>query len=304
PQAPWLTNSLGGVVESLTDIPPGVVNVLSSGSSDVGEILVTDPMVDMVSFTGSTQTGRRVMAAASETVKKVFLELGGKSAFIMLDDADLELASLVAGFTVCSHAGQGCAITTRLLVPESKYADAIDLLSDVVKKVPVGDPRDPSMMMGPLISASQHERVNGYVTGAVAQGARIATGGGRPEHLPTGYFFEPTVLVDVDPNSVVAREEIFGPVLVVLPFKDDDDAVDIANNSIFGLSGAVHSSDLERATGVARRLRTGTVSINGGVYYGPDAPFGGFKQSGVGREMGVAGFEEYLELKTLATPAA
>jgi aldehyde dehydrogenase (NAD+) len=236
-------------------------------------------------------------------VKKVFLELGGKSAFIVLDDAELELAAMFAGFTICSHAGQGCAITTRLLVPESKLSEAVDLVAGTMAGVPYGDPSDPGMLMGPLISEAQRDKVDGYVRAAVADGAKVATGGGRPEHLPNGFFYQPTLLVDVDPQAAVAQEEIFGPVLVVLPYRDDDEAVAIANDSIFGLSGAVYGSDPERATDLARRLRIGTVSINGGMYYGADAPFGGYKQSGIGREMGVAGLEEYLEGKTLARPA-
>jgi acyl-CoA reductase-like NAD-dependent aldehyde dehydrogenase len=210
---------------------------------------------------------------------------------------------MFAGFTICSHAGQGCAITTRLLVPEARMADAVDLVAATMAGVPFGDPSDPGNLMGPLISEQQRDRVDGYVRGAVADGARVATGGGRPEHLPNGFFYEPTLLVDVDPASAVAREEVFGPVLAVLPYRDDDDAVAIANDSIFGLSGSVYGADPDRATAVARRLRVGTVSINGGMYYGPDAPFGGYKQSGIGREMGVAGLEEYLEQKTLARPA-
>jgi aldehyde dehydrogenase (NAD+) len=303
PQTPWISAALGRLVAEHTDIPAGVVNFLNSATPGAGEALVTDPRVDMVSFTGSTPTGRRIMRAASDTVKKVFLELGGKSAFIVLDDAELELAAMFAGFTICSHAGQGCAITTRLLVPESKLSEAVDLVAATMAGVPYGDPSDPGMLMGPLISAAQRDKVDGYVQAAVADGAKVATGGGRPEHLPDGFFYQPTLLVDVDPHAAVAQEEIFGPVLVVLPYRDDDEAVAIANDSIFGLSGAVYGADPERATDLARRLRIGTVSVNGGMYYGADAPFGGYKQSGIGREMGVAGLEEYLEAKTLARPA-
>jgi acyl-CoA reductase-like NAD-dependent aldehyde dehydrogenase len=303
PQAPWISAALGRAIAEHTDIPAGVVNVLTGAAAEVGEVLVTDPMVDMVSFTGSTATGRRIMAAASATVKKVFLELGGKSAFVVMDDAPLDLAAMFAGFTICSHAGQGCAITTRLLVPEAKLSDAVDQVAATMAGVPYGDPRDPGTMMGPLISEAQRGKVEGYVQGAVADGATVATGGRRPERLPAGYFYEPTLIVGADPDSAIAQEEVFGPVLVVLPYRDDDDAVAIANNSIFGLSGAVFGTDEDRATAVARRLRSGTVSINGGMYYGPDAPFGGYKQSGIGREMGVPGLTEYLELKTLARPA-
>jgi acyl-CoA reductase-like NAD-dependent aldehyde dehydrogenase len=303
PQAPWLGASLGRLVAECPDIPPGVVSVLTSSSPAVGEMLVADPRVDVVSFTGSTATGRRIMAAASATVKKVFLELGGKSAFVVMDDADMGFAAMIAGFTVCSNAGQGCAITTRLLVPAARHDELVDLVRDTMAGVAYGDPRDPSVMMGPLISEDQRAKVEGCVAGAVADGARVVTGGKRPEHLPDGYFYEPTLLVDVDQDAAIAQEETFGPVLAVLPYRDDDDAVAIANNSIFGLSGSVFGTDTERATALARRLRVGTVSINGGSWYAPDAPFGGFKQSGIGREMGVPGLEEYLEAKTLARPA-
>jgi aldehyde dehydrogenase (NAD+) len=282
------------------------VSFLSSSSAEVGEVLTTDPRVDMVSFTGSTATGRRIMAAASATVKKLFLELGGKSAFVVVDDLDqagLELAAMFSGFSVCSHAGQGCAIPTRLLVPEGRHDDLVDLVRKTLEGVPYGDPSDPGNLMGPLISEAQRDKVDGYVQEAVADGATVVTGGKRPEHLPAGYFYEPTMLTGVDPDAKIAQDEIFGPVLVVLPYRDDDHAVEIANNSIFGLSGMVYGSDTERATGIARRIRSGTISINGGMYYGADSPFGGFKQSGFGREMGVAGLEEYLALKTLAKPA-
>jgi acyl-CoA reductase-like NAD-dependent aldehyde dehydrogenase len=282
PQTPWITAALGKVVAEHTDIPPGVVNVLTSSAIEVGEVLVTDPRVDMVSFTGSTAAGRKIMASASDTVKKVFLELGGKSAFIVMDDAELELAAMFAGFTICSHAGQGCAITTRLLVPEAKLDEAVDLVRNTMAGVPVGDPRDPGTMMGPLISEAQRERVEGHVQRAIADGGTVVTGGKRPGRLPNGYFYEPTLVVGLGPDSALAQDEVFGPVLVVLPYRGADDA---------------------GATNLARRLRTGTVSVNGGMFYGPDSPFGGYKQSGIGREMGVPGLEEYLEGKTIARPA-
>jgi aldehyde dehydrogenase (NAD+) len=302
PDTPWVTASLGKLIAEETDVPPGVVNVLTGGSHEVGAALVTNPLVDMISFTGSTATGRAIMAAASATVKKCFLELGGKSAFIVMDDADVPLASMMAAFTICSHAGQGCAITTRLLVPEAKQAEIEATVAEMLGNVPYGDPADASKLMGPLISERQRDKVDGYVRGAVADGAKVVVGGRRPESLPDGYFYEPTLLTNVEPDAAVAQEEVFGPVLVVLPYRDEDDAVAIANDTIFGLSGAVYGGDVERATDVARRLRSGTVSVNGGLYYGPDAPFGGYKQSGIGREMGVAGLEEFLELKTIARP--
>ena len=302
PQTPWVNASLGRLIAEHTDIPAGVVSVLNSSEVEVSKLLVTDPRVDMVSFTGSTAAGRHIMAAASDTVKKVFLELGGKSAFIVLDDYDLELAAMFAGFTVCAHSGQGCAITTRVLVPRAKLDQAVELIAGTMAGVPVGDPSDPGNLMGPLITEDQRQKVDALVKEAVADGARVVVGG-APVDGP-GFFYQPTLLVDVDQDARIAQEEVFGPVLVVIPYDDDDDAVAIANNSIFGLSGSVWGADEERAIGVARRIRVGTVSVNGGMYYGPDAPFGGYKQSGVGREMGVAGLEEYLEGKTLAIPVS
>ncbi len=302
PQTPWVNASLGRLIAEHTDIPAGVVSVLNSSEVEVSKLLVTDPRVDMVSFTGSTAAGRHIMAAASDTVKKVFLELGGKSAFIVLDDYDMELAAMFAGFTVCAHSGQGCAITTRVLVPRAELDRAVELIAGTMTGVPVGDPSDPGNLMGPLISEEQRQKVDAMVKEAVADGAKVIVGG-APVDGP-GFFYQPTLLVDVDQDARIAQEEVFGPVLVVIPYDDDDDAVAIANNSIFGLSGSVWGADEERAIGVARRIRVGTVSVNGGMYYGPDAPFGGYKQSGVGREMGVAGLEEYLEGKTLAIPVS
>jgi aldehyde dehydrogenase (NAD+) len=257
----------------------------------------------MITFTGSAATGRRIMAAAAPTLKKITLELGGKSALIALDDADIATTALFAGLGMCTHAGQGCAMTSRLLVPRSRYEEAVEAAVGGMASVKVGDPTDPEVLQGPQISSIQRDRVLGYIEKGKAEGARIACGGGRPADLPVGYYVEPTVIADCDENSTVAQEEIFGPVLVVLPFDDDADAVRIANNSIYGLSGAVQSESLERATAVARQLRTGTVAINGGQWFGIDTPFGGYKQSGLGRENGVQGFEEFLETKSVGFPA-
>jgi aldehyde dehydrogenase (NAD+) len=303
PDTPWATLALGKLVAEETEIPPGVVNVLASSDNAVGAELTTHPDVDVVSFTGSTPVGRQIMAAASATVKRVFLELGGKSAFVLLDDGDLGMAGLISAYATTSHSGQGCAITSRLVVPRDRYDEAVDTVRSALAGISYGDPTDPATMMGPLINARQREKVAGYVDRAVAEGAKAAVGGGIPEHLPRGFFYEPTLLVGADENSAVAQDELFGPVLVVLPHDGDDDAVRIANNSIFGLSGAVLSSDRDRALDVARRVRTGSMSVNGGLWYAPDAPFGGYKQSGVGREMGAAGLDEFLERKTLAEPA-
>jgi aldehyde dehydrogenase (NAD+) len=276
---------------------------VTSSRHEVGAQLSEDPRVDLVSFTGSTATGRKIMAAASATVKKVFLELGGKSASIMLDDADIPSAAAGVAFQITSHAGQGCAITSRWLVPRSRHDEAVDTLVGMLAGWPYGDPTDPAMMMGPLVREGQRQRVLGYIEKGKAEGAKVALGGGIPAHLPKGYFVEPTVLVGVDQNATVAQEEIFGPVIAVIAYDDEDDAVAIANNSMYGLSGAVSSASIERARKVARRIRTGTIGLNGGIYYGPNVPFGGYRQSGIGREMGVPGFEEYLEIKTVAEPA-
>ncbi len=256
--------------------------------------------MDVVSFTGSTATGRKVMTAAAETLKKVFLELGGKSAFIILDDADLAAASALAAFTACTHAGQGCAITTRLLVPRARYDEAVESTAATMAALGVGDPAESGTICGPVISARQRDRIEGYLRLAVDEGGTFATGGGRPADRDRGFFVEPTLITGLDNSARVAREEIFGPVLVVIPHDGDDDAVRIANDSPYGLSGAVHSADSERAWAVARRVRTGTMSVNGGVWYGGDVPFGGYKASGIGRESGVLGFEEYLEAKAVA----
>jgi acyl-CoA reductase-like NAD-dependent aldehyde dehydrogenase len=299
PDTPLVTLALGELIANHTDIPDGVVNVLTSSDAACGEVLTTSSDVDVVTFTGSTAVGRRIMAAASQTVKRVFLELGGKSAAIMLDDADFATAGMFAAFSMVTHAGQGCALTSRLLVPKSHHDEIVEIIAQNFAKVRHGDPADPKTLMGPLINERQREKVDGMVQRAVAAGATLVTGGKR---LDPGFFYAPTLLTDVDPDSEIAQDEVFGPVLVVIGFDDDDDAVRIANNSVYGLAGAVFSRDQDRALAVARRIRTGSFSINGGNYFGADSPFGGFKQSGVGREMGVAGLEEFLELKTFAVP--
>ncbi|ORW21665.1 aldehyde dehydrogenase [Mycolicibacter nonchromogenicus] len=300
PDTPLVTLALGELIANHTDIPAGVVNVLSSSDPAVGAALTTDSGVDMVTFTGSTPTGRTIMAAASGTLKRVFLELGGKSAAIILDDADFNMAAVFAAFSMVTHAGQGCALTSRLLVPKSHHDEIVELIKTNFSHVRYGDPTDPTTYMGPLISAKQRDKVHDMVQRAVADGATLVTGG---EKVDPGFFYTPTLLTNVDPDSEIAQEEVFGPVLTVIAYDDDDDAVRIANNSIYGLSGAVFGSQ-ERALALARRIRTGTFSINGGNYFSPDAPFGGYKQSGIGREMGVAGLEEFLESKTFAVPLA
>ena len=243
------------------------------------------------------------MTDAAVTIKKVFLELGGKSAFVVLDDADLAGACSMAAFTVAMHAGQGCAITTRLVVPRAKYDEAVEAAAATLGGIKPGDPNSKRTVCGPVISARQRDRIQGYLDSAIAEGGRFACGGGRPADLDRGFFIEPTVIAGLDNSAKVSREEIFGPVLTVIAHDGDDDAVRIANDSPYGLSGTVFSGDDARAQAVAARLRVGTVNVNGGVWYSADAPFGGYKQSGIGREMGVPGFEEYLETKLIATLA-
>ncbi len=301
PDTPWCAAVLGELIAEHTDIPPGVLNIVTSDDHSVGAMLTADPRVDMVSFTGSTATGRAVMAAAAPTVKKVFLELGGKSAFLVLDDADLAAACGMAGFTASVHAGQGCAITTRLVVPRARYDDAVAAAAATMSGIRAGDPAQPGTICGPVISARQRDRIQSYLDLALAEGGSFACGGGRPADREHGFFIEPTVVAGLTNEARVAREEIFGPVLTVIAHDGDDDAVRIANDSPYGLSATVFSADPQRAQGVAERLRVGTVNVNGGVWYSADVPFGGYKQSGVGREMGVAGFEEYLEIKAIAT---
>jgi aldehyde dehydrogenase (NAD+) len=302
PDTPWSATHLGRLLVEKTDAPAGVVNIVASSDHGLGELLASDPRVDVVSFTGSTATGRLVMERAAATVKKVFLELGGKSANIVLDDADFAAVLPMTAFT-CVHGGQGCALTTRLLLPRSRYEEGLAIVKAAFERWRYGDPTAPAHMQGPQISKRQQHRVLAYIEKGRQEGARLLVGGGVPKHLPKGFYVEPTLFADVDPDSTIAQEEIFGPVLCVLPFEDDADAVRIANRSEYGLSGAVHSARLDRALAVARRVRAGTLSVNGAQWFHVDNPFGGYKQSGVGRENGRIGFEEYLETKVMAVPS-
>jgi acyl-CoA reductase-like NAD-dependent aldehyde dehydrogenase len=280
-------------------LPNGVFNLVSGVGPVVGEALAAHPDVDMVSFTGSTRAGKRVAELAAATVKKVALELGGKSANVILPDADLEKAVAV-GVTNCYlNSGQTCTAWTRMLVPRDKLADAERIAAAKAEKYRVGDPLAEGTNLGPLISDVQRDRVRGYIEQGIAEGAKLVTGGAEtPEGLERGYFVRPTVFSEVTPDMTIAQEEIFGPVLSILPYDTEEEAIEIANGTIYGLAGGVWSADPAHAEQVARRLRTGQVDINGGMF-NPLAPFGGYKQSGVGRENGRLGFEEFLETKSL-----
>lgn len=282
-------------------LPPGVFNLVSGVGPVIGEALVRHPDVDMVSFTGSTRAGKQIAAIAADSVKRVALEMGGKSANIILDDANLDEA-LVAGVRACYvNSGQICIALSRMLVPRDRYEEIVGRVKDIAEAVTVGDPQS-DVQIGPLVSSTQRERVRSYIEKGVAEGARLVTGGPEaPEDLPTGYYVRPTVFADVDNSMTIAQDEIFGPVLTVIPYDDEDDAVRIANDTIYGLSGAVWSTDKARAERVARRLRTGNVRVNTGGR-GRGAPFGGFKQSGLGRESGLFGLDEYVELQSISIP--
>lgn len=303
PHTPFNATRLGRLVAEQTDIPPGVLNVVTPSDNAVAEELVLSPKVDLISFTGSTAVGRRIMERGAATMKRLFLELGGKSAAIVLDDADLDVASLI-GLGVCMHAGQGCATPTRMLLPRSRYDEGVELLARLFGSVAVGDPQLPETLCGPVISAAQRDRILGYVRTGIAEGATALVGGDQPpEGVDAGYFVSPTLFVDVDNSMTIAREEIFGPVLVVIPYDGVDEAVSIANDSEYGLAGYVLSESDERALAVARRLRAGSIGLNGTAAYGADVPFGGYKASGIGRQNGTAGFDQYLEVKSVASPA-
>jgi aldehyde dehydrogenase (NAD+) len=286
--------------------PDGVMNVVfGSDPAEAGEMLVADPRVDLISFTGSTGVGRRIMEQGAKTLKRVFLELGGKSAKIVLEDAP-NFAQEVAMTMLVFHAGQGCAVQSRLLVPKSRYEEAKQILkhSYTAYGDNWGDVNEAAHIMGPVISKRQQDRVMSYIELGQKEGATLLHGGKTRPDKGGGFFIEPTVFVDVTNDMRIAQEEIFGPVLVVIPFEDDEDAIRIANESEYGLSGGVSSANHERAMNIAKRIRTGTISVNNGMCIAGDIPFGGYKASGIGREWGVEGIEEFLETKLIAYPVA
>lgn len=300
-----LTPLHAGLLAEITaecGFPPGVYNVVFGEGPVVGAELARNPDVDLVSLTGSTRAGREVASLAASTLKHVHLELGGKNASVVLPDADIEKAVRATVDQCCFNTGQACLQWSRLLVPASRQDEAVEIAAESMRDYRVGDPWADDTDMGPLISAAARERVRGYIGRGIGQGARLMLGGPeRPDGLDVGYYVRPTLFADVDSSMAIAQEEIFGPVLSVLSYTDEDDAIRIANDTPYGLHGSVWSSDDERAVAFARRMRTGLVDVNGGPF-NPFAPFGGVKQSGLGRECGRLGFEAFLETKSLQLP--
>jgi acyl-CoA reductase-like NAD-dependent aldehyde dehydrogenase len=298
---PWMGTELGRIVAEKTDIPPGIFNVVVGESNEVGGALAAHPDVDMVTFTGSTAVGRSILAAGAPTVKKVMLELGGKSSLIVLDDANLAEVLPRAAGGACVNSGQSCTLASRILLPRSRYDEGVAILQAAMEMMPYGDPWDINNIQGAQISRGQQQKVLGLIQDGVDSGARLVTGGKAPDHLP-GYFTQPTLLADVDPKSRIGQEEIFGPVLTVHVYDTEEEAIAISNDTIYGLSGEVASADEERAMNVALQMRAGTLTVNGGSYFGLESPLGGYKQSGLGRRNGHWGFEEYMEIKLLGLP--
>ncbi len=285
------------------DLPPGVVNFVTGQSPAIAEALVTDPRIDKISFTGSVATGRKIIQASAQNLKRVHLELGGKSVGIYLDTDNLEMNAMIASGPAMFHAGQGCAMATRVLVQKDVHdrfvENMVGFLQGMVK---IGDPADPGNMLGPVVREERRRKIEEHIAAGKADGATLATGGKRPADQPRGYFLEPTVFANVSNTARIAQEEIFGPVVSVIPFTDDDEAVRIANDSSYGLGGAIYTRDTARAVALAKRIRTGVVWINNGINQ-QDGPFGGFKESGIGREGGRWGMEEYTEIQQITWKA-
>ncbi len=300
PETPLDAYLLADVLEEV-GLPPGVINIVAAGRQ-VGEHLVTHPDVDKISFTGSTAAGKRIAALCGAQLKRRTLELGGKSAAIILDDADL--TTVIPGLLPNSimNNGQACIAQTRILASRTRYNDVVEALASAMSAAKVGAPLDPETVVGPLVASRQRDRVEGFIAKGREEGARVVVGGGRPAEFDKGWFVEPTVFADVDNKMTIAQEEIFGPVLAVIPYDSPDDAVRIANDSDYGLAGSVWTSDVNAGLEIAKRVRTGTYGVNGSSMNFA-APFGGYKQSGVGRELGPEGLEEYLELKAINMPA-
>jgi aldehyde dehydrogenase (NAD+) len=297
--APFNAFLLAEAVEA-AGLPAGVFNLVTGIGTQAGEALVRHSGVDMITFTGSTAAGKRISALAAQSVKRVALELGGKSASVILDDADLATAVRSTVNNCFLNSGQTCTALTRMLVSKARYQEAAKIAVDVARRFTVGDPFAETTKLGPLTSKAQLERVRGYITRGIEQGAELLAGGAdQPEGVQAGgYYVKPTVFGNVQSSMTIAQEEIFGPVLSIIAYRDEEDAIRIANDTVYGLAGAVWSKDESRARGVARRIRAGQIDINGGAF-NMNAPFGGFKQSGLGREAGIYGLEEFLEYKSL-----
>jgi betaine-aldehyde dehydrogenase len=299
--APALAAGCTVVAEVIDEVglPPGVFNLVSGVGPVVGEAIAGHPKVDMVSFTGSTRAGRRVMELAAESIKSISLELGGKSANILLDDADFATAVPAGVFGCYLNSGQTCSALTRMLVPRSKLAEVEELAAGAAAGFAPGDPFEAGKLIGPLVSGVQRDRVRGYINKGIEEGAKLVAGGAdAPEGLEKGFYVQPTIFSEVTPEMTIAKEEIFGPVLSIIPYDTEEEAIEIANGTPYGLAGAVWSGDTARAERVARAMRTGQVDINGGQF-NPSAPFGGYKQSGIGRERGKYGLEEFVETKAM-----
>jgi aldehyde dehydrogenase (NAD+) len=299
-EAPLYAFVLAEVFEE-AGLPPGVLNVVPADRT-ISEELVKHPLVDKISFTGSTRAGSRIGALCGEQIKRFALELGGKSAAIILDDADLETVVPLLAPATMRNSGQTCTNQTRVLAPRRMYETVVEALAETIGAFPVGDPSDPETAVGPLISETQRERVENYIASGKGQGARVVIGGGRPHEFERGYFVEPTIFAEVDNGMTIAQEEIFGPVVAVIAYDGEDEAIAVANDSIYGLSGSVWSSDSERARSVAKRVRTGNIGVNH-FMLDMGGPFGGFKHSGLGREYGIEGIDEYVELQQMTSPA-
>lgn len=298
PLTPLTANKIGEIFTE-AGLPEGVLSILPA-EADAAEYLVSHPGVDKVTFTGSTAVGRKIGAIATGQLKSVSLELGGKSAAILLPDMDIANIPVLA-FSGLMNSGQGCVAQTRILAPRSRYDEILDALVEHVKTLKTGDPTDPATTFGPLISERQRDRVEGYIAKGKEEGARLVLGGGRPADVDRGWFVEPTIFADVDNKSTIAQEEIFGPVLSVIPYETEEEAVAIANDSVYGLAGSVWTADIEHGAEIAARVRTGTYAINW-YAFDPSSPFGGYKNSGLGRENGPEGLDAFCEQKSLLMP--